>query len=55
MDVEDRAVPLTQEEIPPLRTDDPEYFWSSLVLLVILSIAIAVILYNHQGDPAYSD
>jgi hypothetical protein len=56
MDIEDqdRAVPLRQEEIPPVRTDDPEYFWASLVLLVVLSIMIATLLFNHEDDPAYS-
>lgn len=58
MDIEDQgraAVPLRQEEIPPVRTDDPEYFWASLVLLVVLSIMIATLLFNHKEDPTYSN
>ena len=49
MDVEDKSVPLTKDsEIPPPRTDDPEYFWSALVVLVTLSVVIMVILYKHD-------
>lgn len=60
MDVENaRAVPLTQgsdtSSIPLHRTDDPEYFWFALVVLLILSIVIIVLLYMHDSyDPGYS-
>ena len=57
MEFEDKAVPLTEDaEIPPIRTDDPEYFWAALVVLVILSVVIMVLLYNHDiQDPGYSN
>jgi hypothetical protein len=61
MGKEERSIPLTQDnvqptEIPPHRTDDPEWYWTALIVLVILSIVIIVLLYNHDiQDPGYSN
>jgi hypothetical protein len=58
MDIESsqKSIPLAEEsEIPPPRTDDPEYFWLALIVLMILSIIITVILFIHgDPDPGYT-
>lgn len=56
MEFDNRSVPLAKEpEIAPIRTDDPEYYWTALVVLVILSVVIMILLYNHDiQDPGYS-
>lgn len=56
MEFDNRSVPLAKEpEIAPIRTDDPEYYWTALLVLVILSVVIMVLLYNHDiQDPGYS-
>ena len=57
MEFDNRSAPLAKTpEIAPHRTDDPEYYWTALFVLVILSVVIMVLLYNHDiQDPGFSN